>query len=331
MKTPPLSIIIPVYNADKYLTASVQSILNQTYSDFELIIINDGSTDNSEKIINSFSDNRIKYLINDQNKGIVYTRNRGLKEALGDFVGMLDADDVVYPDKFEKQIAFLKSHPEYVMVGSWVKFIDENGERLPSGWKLKAPTEKIPALMLFKNYFLQSAVLYKRECFGNHSFTEGFDILEDYLLWYQLLKDYKAWNLPHYLVDYRLHPEGVTKKHDEERREKERNVFRIQLKDMGMDATAEELALHQALREGAPVQSPEELKKAEQWLLKLLKINCVNKVYDTRIFLKVVFERWLKVCKNSRFNKLKLIRNCLTSRITTAYFSGCKSISSFDE
>ena len=329
MKTPLLSIIIPVYNAEKYIAESIQSVFDQTFTDWELIIINDGSTDNSEKIINSFSDRRIKYFKNDKNKGIVYSRNRGINEASGDFIGMLDADDIAHKEKFEKQINFLINNPQYGMVGTWARFIDENGKRLKGGWKLKADAEKIPSIMLFKNYFLQSAVLYKKECIKNYKFTEGFDILEDYLIWYQIIKDYKAWNLPYYLVDYRVHPGGVTKKYDNQRREKEKKVFQIQLKNFGIDASRQEIDMHLALRDGAPVQNLENLKNIEKWLIKLLQTNCKTNVYNTDIFPKVVFERWLKVCKLGNFNKLKLFRYCISSKITTTYFAGCKSINNF--
>ena len=95
---------MPVYNAGRYLSQAVQSILEQTYKDFELIIINDGSTDNSKTVIESFNDNRIRYFENEKNSGIVYSRNKGLKLAKGEYIGMFDADDIAYPEKFEKQI-----------------------------------------------------------------------------------------------------------------------------------------------------------------------------------------------------------------------------------
>ncbi len=195
MSVPFLSVIMPVYNAGDFVAQAIQSILDQTYRDFELIIINDGSIDKSKAVIKSFDDNRIKYFENENNSGIVYSRNKGLKLAKGEYIGMFDADDIAYPEKFSEQILFLEDNKDFGMVGSWAKFIDEKGNQLPGSWKLKAQPEMIPAIMLFKNYFLQSAVLYRKECISKFSFRDGFEIGEDYAIWLEIISEFKTWNL----------------------------------------------------------------------------------------------------------------------------------------
>ena len=327
LKNKSLSVIIPIYNAGKYISFAINSVLTQTFSDLELIIINDGSTDNSKSIIDSFDDKRIKYFENDSNRGIVYSRNRGVSLAKGKYIGMLDADDVAYPDKFEKQINFLEKNRDFGFVGSWVRFIDEDGNSLPGRWKLKAKPEEIPAIMLFKNYFLQSAVLYRKEIFEKYSFTKGFDILEDYLLWYQITKKYKVANFPEYLVDYRLHDKGVTKQHNKERREKERKVFQIMLNDLGITPDENDLDLHMIIREGNTITNPEILKAIESWLLKIYSTNCKTKVYNPAILSKVLINRWLKVCRKTKGFTVTASKLCMTSQILSLYFYGCKSLS----
>ena len=314
MKTPPLlSVIMPVYNAEKFLSDAMKSVLGQSFYNLELIIINDGSTDKSELVIQSFSDERIRYFKNEENSGIVYSRNRGLKLAKGDFIGMVDADDIVYPEKFEKQIEFLKQNPDYGFVGSWARFIDEKGKKIPGGWKLKALPEKIPAIMLFKNYFLQSAVVYQKDCIEDFSFTNGFEIGEDYLIWYQMLKKYKAWNLPEYLVDYRMHQHNITIKNKQKGLELERDIFRIQFKDLGIEATDEELNLHMKIRYTDAISSIETLIEIDKWLKKIVHFNDLNKVYDKKYLHEVVTNRWLKVCSKFRPVSLSAIRVCFTS------------------
>lgn len=315
MTSPSLSVIIPVYNAQMFIAEAIQSILNQSFNDFELIIIDDGSTDNSRQIIQSFNDKRINYFKNDANKGIVYTRNRGISESKGEFIGMLDADDVAAPDKFKIQIDFLKKNKEFGMVGSWVKFIDENGNKLNGKWKLPASPETIPSWFLFKNYFLQSAVLYRKNCFNNLSFTKGFDILEDYLIWYQILKKFKARNLPKYLINYRIHKGGVTKKHDDERRDKEKKVFEIMFRDLGIDTTDRELDIHLLIREGAIITNHEVLLEIEKWLLKIVFHNNKNKIYNQALLSKVVLNRWMKVCSNVRIINFQAAKICLASQL----------------
>jgi len=321
MSVPTLTVIIPVYNASRYLSDAITSILSQTCRNLELVIINDGSTDNSMQVVQSFPDDRIRYFENEKNRGIVFSRNRGVKEARGAFVGMLDADDIAYPEKFEKQIAFLKENPEFGFVGSWARLIDENGNRLKGGWKLKASPGKIPSIMLFKNYFLQSAVLYRKTCLQEYSFADGFDILEDYLIWYQILKKYKGWNLPEYLTDYRVHSGSVTRHRKQERIEKEKKVFKIMFDDIGLHASKEELELHMLIREGLPVDSPETLKALENWLLKILYQNSKSKVYDPSALTRVIINRWLKVCSKISSVSFKSMHICLSSKLFNIFIS----------
>jgi len=310
-----ISVIMPVYNAERYVYQAIDSVLNQTYKNIELIVINDGSTDNSKQIIQSINDLRIKYIDNDENSGIVFSRNRGVKLAKGNFVGMVDADDIVHPEKFEQQINFLNQNPDFGMVGSWVRFINEDGNRLSGGWKLKAPPAMITSIMLFKNYFLQSAVLYRTSCLNKFSFEDGFDILEDYLIWFRILKECKAWNLPKYLVDYRVHGQGVTKKHDNERVEKEKRVFSIQLKEIGIDASDHELELHSLIRTDEPIKDIKTLKDIHLWLLKIKSSNKKSKQYNDKYLSKVVANRWLKACKKAEISFIQKLRVCLFSRI----------------
>jgi hypothetical protein len=242
--------------------------------------------------------------------------------AKGNFIGMVDADDIVYPEKFEKQITFLEKNSDFGMIGSWVRFIDEKNKRLPGSWKLNAPAEMIPSIMLFKNYFLQSAILYKKECIRNYTFTKSFDILEDYLLWYQILKQYKAWNLPEYLIDYRIHNRGVTKKHVDEKTEKEKRFFRIQFKDLNIEVTNNELDLHLIIRNGKVIDNVKTLNAIKQWLKKIEIHNRKAKIYDNKLLSYVLVNRWAKACSNLELTKLKNLFYCIFSKMTYKYIIG---------
>ncbi len=316
---PSLSIIMPAYNVGQYIAQAIQSVLDQTYEDFELIIINDGSTDNTKTVITSFNDSRIKYFENEKNSGIVFSRNRGLKLAKGEYIGMLDADDVAHSEKFKKQIAFLEQNKDFGMLGSWANFIDEEGVRLAGSWKLKAPPEMIPSIMLFKNYFLQSAVIYRKECISQFSFREGFDILEDYLIWLEIINKYKAWNLQEYLIDYRVHDGGVTKMHQQKKLEKEKKVFQIQFNHLGIDATAQEMELHLLIRDDKPISKIETLKSIEKWLLKIQEKNNELKIYDQKILGKVIFNRWLKVCEKAKGLHFRMLYQLFASELFSIF------------
>lgn len=125
---PNISVIMPVYNVEKYISIAVQSILNQTFENFELIIIDDASTDKTYDIINCFQDKRIVKLRNQTNKGVAATLNEGLKLAHGEYVARMDGDDVSKPDRFEKQLCFMKDNPELLISGTHMEVISNIGE-----------------------------------------------------------------------------------------------------------------------------------------------------------------------------------------------------------
>ncbi len=129
MKSPIISVVMSVYNGDKYLREEIESILNQTFKDFEFIIVNDGSTDKSLEIIKSYNDPRI-VIIDQENTGLAKALNNGINIAKGRYIARMDQDDISNPERFEKQIEFLENLSEYVAIGSWSNHISEHGEYL---------------------------------------------------------------------------------------------------------------------------------------------------------------------------------------------------------
>jgi len=319
MPSPKLSIIIIAYNTGKFISQAIRSVLYQTHKNLELIIINDGSTDSTKTIVEAFDDSRIRYFENEKNEGIVYSRNKGLELAKGEYIGMLDADDIAYPEKFEKQIDFLEKNNDFGMIGSRVKFIDKNGKQLPGSWKLKASPEMIPSIMLFKNYFLQSAVLYRRECIRHYSFKTDFNIGEDYLIWFDILKKWKAWNLQQYLVDYRIHNESITNKFIEEKLEKEKSVFKIILDELNINPSDEQLEIHLLIRNNRPINDLATLKLVEKWLLIILEKNKGIGRYNQKMLTKVVFNRWLKACSKSKQLHFKMLYYFVKSELSSEF------------
>src|SRR4029078_1647315 len=155
-----VSVVMPVYNAEKYLREAIQSILTQNYSNLEMIIVNDGSTDNSKNIILSFEDPRLRYFENPENWGIVRTRNRALAEATGEYVAVLDSDDVALPDKLRFQVEFMENNPEFKLCGSYFKTIDANGHILKN---VKFPSHDGDArsMLLVHNCFCHSTIVMR--------------------------------------------------------------------------------------------------------------------------------------------------------------------------
>ena len=212
-----ISVVMPVYNGEKYLKEAIQSILNQTERDFELLIVNDGSTDNSETITRSFSDTRIK-VINKVHSGLIDTLNLGFEKAQGEFIARMDADDISEPTRFQKQLEVMEKE-NITICGTHAKTINEKGEVVgkfiypPLSWS------GIKYYTLRGNPFIHSSAMFRREVLkkvGNlHKF---FRHAEDYELWTRIVYKYKAINLPDQLLQYRIHGNQVTKKNNMEMR-----------------------------------------------------------------------------------------------------------------
>lgn len=212
MKKNAISVIMPVYNAEKYLAKAISSVLQQTFRDFELIIINDGSTDNSLDIIKSFNDPRIK-LISRENRGIVSTLNEGLEIAKGKYVARMDGDDICEPNRFDEQYNFLETHPKIGVVVSTVELIDENDESLSIIWPedREAITEKqIRENMPKNNCIAHPAIMIRSKIIKKYKYHNQKNG-EDYDLWLRILSDniviHKI-NKP--LLRYRLHSQSLT-------------------------------------------------------------------------------------------------------------------------
>ncbi len=201
MKTPMISVVMPVYNGEKYLREAIESILNQTYTDFEFIILNDGSTDRTEEIIFSYDDSRIVYVKNSENLQIVKTLNKGIALAKGKYIARMDADDISLPERFEKQLKFMDGNPDIDICGSYIKMFGErNGI-----WKMPLIHDEIAVELLFGPSFAHPTIMGKRSFFSKFHYIEDYDRTEDYALWTESSKESKFANLSDILLLYRVH------------------------------------------------------------------------------------------------------------------------------
>jgi GT2 family glycosyltransferase len=209
-----VTVLMPVYNAERYLKLAIESILAQTFSDFEFLIVNDGSTDRSRQIISSYRDPRIRYVENECNLGLTRTLNRGLHLAACDLIARQDADDVSYPDRLRRQVEFLDAHPETALVGAQTRIIDEDGR--PNGlrhYDRCCEYESIRWDLLFGNSFTHTSVMFRRKIVADEmgGYDETFMYEQDYDLWSRVSCRYRVMNIPPVLVDYRIHPSSMSK------------------------------------------------------------------------------------------------------------------------
>lgn len=210
-KNPQITVLMPAYNAEKYICEAIMSVLRQTFTDFELLIVNDGSTDRTAQIIRAFTDERIVLIDKEKNEGVAAALNTGLKAAHADYIARFDADDICHPERLEKQLRFLQQNPGYVLVGSDVDYMLDNGEYLFSFKCIAHTHEDIMQKMYFYCPFVHPAVMYRKQpVMDAGGYQENGHNFEDYLLWTQLTYAGRMHNLAEPLVKYRLNPFSIT-------------------------------------------------------------------------------------------------------------------------
>ena len=209
---PKVSIIIPTYNQSQYLEEAMESVLNQTYQNIEIIIVDDGSTDNTSEVVKSF-DNKIIY-IPQKNKGASSARNAGIKKAQGQYVAFLDSDDMWIKNKLEKQIKFIQNNPEIGLLGTGCyQMVDIN--KMIYKKIFPAKNETLQKDLIKYNPFIQSSVIIKKDVFNHIDlYDEKFKESEDYDLWLRIAQKYKVANLEQALVTKRYYEKGLSKDKD---------------------------------------------------------------------------------------------------------------------
>lgn len=211
--SPKVSVIMSVYNGEKFLKESIHSILNQTFSDFEFIIINDGSKDASGKIILEFNDDRIRYIDNKINIGLIASLNKGLKLAKGEYIARMDDDDISLPSRFEKQVQYLDENQNTFVLASKLVIINEKGYEV-DGWPedLSAVSvNEIKQLLPKINCIGHPTVMMRADCLKNINYSDKLKHSEDWGLWLNLLSnDFEIAKLDEVLLKYRVHKNSTT-------------------------------------------------------------------------------------------------------------------------
>lgn len=206
MKSPKITVLMSVYNGEKYLREAIDSILNQTFTDFEFLIVSDGSTDGTAEILQSYHDPRIKIINNEKNRGLTKSLNKGLGMAKGEYIARMDADDISLPNRFEEQLKYLERYPETVVLGTSIYVINGAGKLL---MKEIAPSDP-SKILLNNNAFTHGSVIFKKAVVDELGYyNELFRYSQDYELWLKIAKHYKVSNLTRPLYTRRFHEENI--------------------------------------------------------------------------------------------------------------------------
>jgi glycosyltransferase involved in cell wall biosynthesis len=209
MTVPKVSVVMSVFNDELYVGEAVDSILNQTFWDFEFIIINDGSTDRTGEILSSYRDNRIR-LLDQKNRGLTPSLNRGLALARGEYIARMDGDDISDSTRLEKEVLFLDRNPDIGLVGTFIYRIDEQGRRI-SLYTFKTTFEEIRENLWVDCPFCHPSVMFRKSCIDVVGlYREKVGPTEDYDLWFRITERFGAANIPEPLHMFRINSHGIT-------------------------------------------------------------------------------------------------------------------------
>lgn len=207
---PKVSVLMSVYNGEKYLCEAIDSILNQNFKDFEFLIIDDCSTDGSADIIRSYTDPRIRLIQNEKNIGLTRSLNKGLKLANAQYIARMDADDISLPNRFEKQVRFLQENPAHVAVGCWILWVDRDGDPIRQEYQVPSHEEIERIFLRGRGGLPHAAAMFRREAAGAvGDYGREFECAQDVDLFLRLGEHGRLANLQEVLYKVRGHLNSV--------------------------------------------------------------------------------------------------------------------------
>lgn len=291
---------MPTFNAEKHLTEAINSILNQSYSNFEFIIINDGSTDTSLDIINKYNDNRIILINLEKNRGITNALNIGIEIAKGKYIARMDADDISHSKRLEKQVKFLERNSNVDVLGSKIRVIKQNGEKTRRFLGVVAPPNILRIYTLFLCPLMHPSVIGKSSLFKHLKYRQ-FKRSEDYELWSRLSHDYQMYNLNETLLFYRAPNTEVSKKYNESIQ----YITQMQFKRIGIETTFEDWEIHKLLFSDIKKNlTLKELKILEKWLIDMKKRITQNQSFLKKDIKSALYFVWYSACKRTKGSPL---------------------------
>lgn len=301
MNTLPLSVIMPVYNGEKYLEEAINSVLNQTFNDYELLIIDDGSTDHSVEIIKKFKDYRIRLIKNKGNQGIAYTRNVGLKEAKGEYLAWMDCDDLIEPDRFEIQINYLRKNKEVGICGTALTRFGEGKPRISREYP---DSNMIKAALLFYPAIRPATAMYRMKMIkeANLTYDLRLAVAEDYDFYFEASFHFQIINLDQVLYHYRSSESSIMKIYSERQKllfDFHKIIYSKAFKKLGISNLEKHFELHYRCSSTQVISLLSELKEIYEWLIFIQIKNNDSNLYHKSSFDKVLASRFFLICKKS--------------------------------
>lgn len=295
--SPVVSVVMSAYNAESFLHEAIESVLNQTFQQFELIIINDGSTDSTLSIIKSFQDHRIKIIENDKNRGLIYSLNKGIELSKGKYIARMDADDICMPSRLENQVRMFELNQNAVIVGSNYYLLYQSKLK---HIKNRNDSDYQKAVLIFTPCFCHPTVMMKN-IFSqyNLSYHPNFLHAEDFKLWTDMAQYGTFLNVAKPLLKYRHHTKQVSNQYHENQLKISSDIRSAYLQKLGFKITDEQLNIINLIGDNIFIRTLESLEAIEMVLLLLHKQNNTLQVFNTTSFSNFLLKFWFDSCGNT--------------------------------
>jgi len=302
---PLVTVGIAVYGGERYIAEAITSVLQETYQNWELLLVNDCSPDDSVGVIRTFTDSRIRLVENERNLGLVGVRNRILKEARGQYIAWLDQDDLTLPDRLRTEIEFLEAHPQVAACGSWTQMLTEgvDGAWTTGVLRLPSSAQDIRASMAFLNPLACNTVTMRRSIFFDRglTFREEFGNSLDYDLWSRASDVCELNNVAHPLATYRVHAGQTSQGAALERMHQ--HALRIQAellaRALSIDMTPEQVRLHRLATIEPELISTDDLDRIAGWFTRLRNSNQERGGFDSRAWDAALTRQWITACRGA--------------------------------
>lgn len=277
---PAVSVVVPTYNAANYVGEAVASILAQSFTDFELLLVDDGSTDDTAAVLQPFAaDPRVRMLRNERNMGLIATLHRAYAECKAPLIARMDSDDICEPTRFSQQVEFLGAHPDVAIVGGAIRFF---GNVAPNVFRFPQTHEAIRPAMLFYCPLAHPALMFRRELIdsGLVRYDDAFRHAEDYHLWSRLLLKVRSANLADVVLNYRLHPQQVSSDSADKQYAASLRVRRQMLNEAGIEPSDEDVSLHESVILERPLPRADYLMALSGWFARIEEANQRSGYWD---------------------------------------------------
>ena len=283
MEKPLISVVMSVYNDELYLKQSLDSIFAQTIQDFEVIIVDDASSDRTVEIINAYEDDRIRLYRNEENQGLTKNLNRGLSMVRGTYIARMDGDDICYPERFEKQIEWLEKHPDFMLISCRTKMFGE--ENLIS--VIQGTPEQLQAMMLIRPVLAHPGFMMRRELLdAGFEYDESYRSAQDYNFAVRVAKQFKIGITPQILLNYRVHKKQISSKKGSEQSANADRVRYMQLEWLGVTLDKQQEKIYRAWAQEAVGYGIDEYRSAKELIGLLARQNEEKKIYDQKALVK---------------------------------------------